>query len=54
MHEDISADILTYSINKHSDIVTDTINESFRDGEFPYILKYAEVIPAHYKKDHFF
>ena len=45
-------DILKSSVNLHLDFVTDIINKSFRDGEFPKTVIYTEVLPIYKKKDH--
>ena len=52
MFGDIPTVILKSNVNIHLDFLTDIIYKSFRDGEFPNILKYPEVFPFHKKKGH--
>ena len=42
------------SVNTHLDFLSGIINKSFRYGEFPNVLKYAEVFLAYKKKDRFY
>ena len=51
---DRPANILKSSINIHLDFLTDTIKKSFRESEFPNLLKYAEPFPVNKKKDHIY
>ena len=41
MNGGIPADILKSSKNIHLDFLTDIINKSFRDGDFPKTLEYT-------------
>ena len=50
IYGDIPEDILKSSINIHLNFLTDIITESFRHGECPNILKYAEVLPVQKKR----
>ena len=51
---DRPANILKSSINIHLHFLTDTIKKSFRESEFPNLLKYAEPFPVNKKKDHIY
>ena len=48
---DIPADILKASIDIHLNLITEIINDSFKNGIFPDELKLAEVSPIFKKKD---